>query len=58
MLQAGDRDADPEAAFDAWCEAQRLAVDRAHTMLDDIATQGVFDLATLSVALRELRALN
>ena len=26
-------------------------------ILDDIATQGVFDLATLSVALRELRAL-
>ena len=30
---------------------------RTLAMLDDIATQGVFDLATLSVALRELRAL-
>src|SRR5207245_1575398 len=46
-----------EAAFDVWVDGQRPAVDRALAILADIATQGVFDLATLSVALRELRAL-
>jgi len=30
---------------------------RTLAILDDITTQGVFDLATLSVALRELRTL-
>ena len=37
--------------------AGQAAVDRTLAILDDIATHGVFDLATLSVALRELRAL-
>ena len=57
MLRHGRGRPDPEAAFDAWAAGQQAAVDRALAILDDIATQGVFDLATLSVALRELRAL-
>jgi glutamate dehydrogenase len=45
-------------AFEAWCNAQRPTVDRALAVVSDIATQGVFDLATLSVALRALRSLS
>ena len=41
----------------AGATGRQTAVDRTLAILDDIATQGVFDLATLSVALRELRAL-
>jgi glutamate dehydrogenase len=45
-------------AFEAWCNGQRPTVDRALAVINDISTQGVFDLATLSVALRALRSLN
>jgi glutamate dehydrogenase len=45
-------------AFEAWCNTQRPSVDRALGVVGDIATQGVFDLATLSVALRALRSLD
>jgi glutamate dehydrogenase len=48
---------DAEAAFDAWASAQLPAVDRALAVIHDITTRAVFDLATLSVALRELRSL-
>ena len=57
VLGAGAPELDPEAAFDAWAGAQQSAVDRTLTLIEDIASHGVFDLATLSVALRELRAL-
>ena len=57
VLARADAGTDPDAAFDAL--GRRPAGRRRphHAILDDIATQGVFDLATLSVALRELRAL-
>jgi glutamate dehydrogenase len=48
---------DAEAAFDAWAGGQLPAVDRALAVIQDITTRAVFDLATLSVALRELRSL-
>jgi glutamate dehydrogenase len=44
-------------SFDEWASASPKIVARVLQLLDDIRTHGVFDLATLSVALRELRAL-
>jgi len=40
-----------------WRTGRQGAVFRTLAILGDIATQGVYDLATLSVALRELRTL-
>ena len=57
VLSASDGTIDAEIAFGEWADDQQAEVARTLAMLDDIATQGVFDLATLSVALRELRAL-
>jgi glutamate dehydrogenase len=51
------RDTDADAAFDLWATSQPAAVDRALEVIQDVTSRGVFDLATLSVALRELRAL-
>ena len=56
MLAASASDG-AEAAFDAWARGEGVAMTRTLAVLTDIATQGVFDLATLSVALRALRAL-
>jgi glutamate dehydrogenase len=44
-------------SFEAWTQTCHTAVDRALTLLEEIRAHGVYDLATLSVALRELRAL-
>jgi len=57
VMQSAGPDTDAESAFAAWASGQPAAIDRTHAILEDIATQGIFDLATLSVALRELRAL-
>ena len=57
VLRMAGSDVGAEAALDAWAGVQRAAVDRALALIDDIAKHGVFDLATLSVALREIRAL-
>jgi len=57
ILRHADPAVDAEAAFDAWAGARPAAVERALVLIQDIETRGVFDLATLSVALRELRAL-
>ena len=48
---------DPESALASWRAGHAPQVDRVLRMLDDIRAHGVFDLATLSVALRELRTL-
>ncbi|MDQ1512053.1 MAG: glutamate dehydrogenase, partial [Actinomycetota bacterium] len=56
VLRSADSTVDAEAAFDAWAGAQQAAVDRALLLIQDITSRAVFDLATLSVALRELRA--
>jgi glutamate dehydrogenase len=57
ILRTSPVDAGTDAAFDRWAAARQTAVDRTLALLADIAARGVFDLATLSVALRELRAL-
>ena len=54
---SGGADDPPDAAIDRWIAAQGGAVERALAVLDDVKTHGVYDLATLSVALRELRNL-
>jgi glutamate dehydrogenase len=43
--------------IEAWAEANRAQVDRALQVLTDINASGAFGLATLSVALREIRNL-
>jgi len=57
VLRSTDATVDADAAFDEWAGAQQAAVDRALLLIQDITSRAVFDLATLSVALRELRAL-
>jgi glutamate dehydrogenase len=57
VLAASGTASEAEAAFDAWEAGQAGAVERTLGIIADIATQGTFDLATLSVALRTLRAL-
>jgi glutamate dehydrogenase len=44
-------------SFDGWASASPKIVARVLQLLEDIRTHGVYDLATLSVALREIRAL-
>jgi glutamate dehydrogenase len=43
--------------IDAWVDANRAQVERALQVLTDISASGAFGLATLSVALREIRNL-
>jgi glutamate dehydrogenase len=47
----------PDAAIDAWVDANADAVERSRAMLGDIRATRVFDLTTLPVALREVRNL-
>jgi len=56
-LTAGPEGTDVDAALDHWIEANRIGVDRVHAILEDIRSHGTYDLANLSVALRELRNL-
>jgi glutamate dehydrogenase len=44
-------------SFDTWAGQHSATIGRVLTLLDDLRGHGVFDVATLSVALRELRAL-
>ena len=46
-----------EAGLDGWTAANQSAIDRTLRILDDIRAGGSFDLVTLPVALREIRAL-
>jgi glutamate dehydrogenase len=57
ILATTDPGFEPAHAYDVWAESERSRIDRVLALLDDIRTHGVFDLATLSVALRELRSL-
>ena len=57
ILRSAEPGQSAEAAYEHWCAGRQTAVVRTLSILDDVATQGVYDLATLSVALRELRAL-
>jgi glutamate dehydrogenase len=44
-------------SYDQWEATRSSAVARALSLLDDVRTHGVYDVATLSVALRELHSL-
>jgi NAD-specific glutamate dehydrogenase len=57
VLQTGGRDADPQAAIDAWSESNAETLDRALGMLADIRASRIYDNTTLPVALREIRTL-
>jgi glutamate dehydrogenase len=57
VLRVGDQGAEATTAYDRWVTGHGGAVERATAVLDDVRSHGVFDLATLSVALRELRNL-
>jgi glutamate dehydrogenase len=57
ILAATDPGFEPGHAFDVWAASEQARVDRVVALLEEIRTHGVFELATLSVALRELRSL-
>jgi glutamate dehydrogenase len=57
VLASTDPGFDAETAFKVWADGNRPRVERVLAILDDIRSHGVYDLATLSVALRELRSL-
>jgi glutamate dehydrogenase len=57
VLAGTDPGFDAETAFKVWAAGNRPRVDRVLAILDDIRAHGVFDISTLSVALRELRSL-
>jgi glutamate dehydrogenase len=57
VLAAAPGETDPDARFATWVEKNRAAVDRAQSVLAEIATADTFDLAILSVALRVLRTM-
>jgi glutamate dehydrogenase len=46
-----------EQLVDEWLQQRSTRVESFTTMLDEMKLRGVFDIATLSVAARELRAL-
>ncbi|HEX8205030.1 MAG TPA: NAD-glutamate dehydrogenase [Solirubrobacteraceae bacterium] len=46
-----------EERMAAWAEANRATLERSMGILDDIRAGGAYDLTTLPVALREIRAL-
>jgi NAD-specific glutamate dehydrogenase len=44
-------------SYDTWAADHEAVVTRVLALLDDVRTHGTVDLATLSVALRDLRTL-
>jgi glutamate dehydrogenase len=57
ILRSVPEDLPAQERIDAWVEDNREAVERVLQVLTDINASGAFDLATLSVALREIRNL-
>jgi glutamate dehydrogenase len=49
--------ADPDAALARWSEPRQLALERVDRLKEELAAAGQLDLAMLSVATAELRAL-
>jgi glutamate dehydrogenase len=45
-------------SYEAWAADRRTAIDHVLALIDDIRVQAVYNVATLSVALRELRSLD
>ncbi|MGH9188397.1 MAG: NAD-glutamate dehydrogenase [Acidimicrobiales bacterium] len=56
VLRAAGPDREPRARIDAWLAVGGPALERVRQVLGDVKASGVFDLATLSVALREVAA--
>ncbi|MDQ1423791.1 MAG: glutamate dehydrogenase, partial [Acidimicrobiaceae bacterium] len=54
-LRAGDVFTSPTELIQTWMTANQRSVERIERIFSDIANSGVFDLTTLSVALRQLR---
>jgi glutamate dehydrogenase len=57
VVSEGPAEGDAEECLAAWTEANAAVVQRCLDVLADIRTSGTYDLTTLPVALRELRAL-
>ncbi|MGH2405278.1 MAG: hypothetical protein ACRDGN_12580, partial [bacterium] len=57
VLRTGTPKMDANAHIDAWIGENRAQVERCLQVLGDIRSAGTFSLATLSVALREIRNL-
>jgi glutamate dehydrogenase len=57
ILQSTPSELPAHERIDAWAEANQAQVERALQVLNDINASGAFGLATLSVALREIRNL-
>jgi glutamate dehydrogenase len=57
ILRSVPEDLPAQERIDAWVDDNRGAVERVLQVLTDINASGTFDLATLSVALREIRNL-
>jgi glutamate dehydrogenase len=54
-LRAGDLFTAPAELIERWMAANQRSVERVERIFADIANGGVFDLTTMSVALRQLR---
>ncbi|MGH3106796.1 MAG: NAD-glutamate dehydrogenase domain-containing protein, partial [Rubrobacteraceae bacterium] len=57
ILRSTPSELSAQESIEAWAEANRAQVDRTLQVLTDINASGSFGLATLSVALREIRNL-
>ncbi|MGQ0550199.1 MAG: NAD-glutamate dehydrogenase [Armatimonadota bacterium] len=57
VLRTGAPEMDANAHIDAWIAQNRAQVEHSLQVLGDIKSAGTFNLATLSVALREIRNL-
>jgi glutamate dehydrogenase len=57
ILSSTDPGFDAETAYNVWADGKQDAVARAIHLIDDMSNAGVYDLATLSVVIRELRSL-
>jgi glutamate dehydrogenase len=57
ILRTTDPGFEVDTAYEVWAGSQSERVARALRLIDDMATSGVYDLATLSVVIRELRSL-
>jgi glutamate dehydrogenase len=57
VLETGGRDADADAAIEAWSQRDEARLERCLGMLADIKASRNYDMTTLPVALREVRNL-
>ncbi len=58
VLTSTDTDKQPAERINAWLSRNRIGIDHCHSVFDDIRAGGKAELAMLTVAMRELRALS